>query len=1054
MNNRIPYTSYQGTAAALCSKGDAVEFIQPWYTPISTTPENTGMAVGGIGNTFTLTPEGKTPNFSFIPGIFIDCQQDNIHFNDFYLSVMEPINSLNLSIPDIKALRSFLTYYPAEFGLTLSDNVALSDHLSSDLILEKLRENIAQGEFYRNNRFNFTRWRIEFSPKTQQAITAAPDAVTTQLLVVLDFFNGLIVNNTAQAVSLTANNHGNIPSVESEEITYRALYPLAEYQYSSLNGVQVTRKVVSPIVKDDSQLCSLPLHWNHFELSNTSDNVMVATLAQPLQNLIGSTYRKQRDGIQDSCCTLIQNPIKQHHKPHHISGEGFEFMGVHMSSKSPYGADIEGELIYGVHARSELITSGKVTVSVKSQLYSSKLEQPLECALNTGRVNNHFDRGIYSGREALSAIVCVQVELNPGESIDLRFAQVMDYSKISLAGWQSEKAYVSHFPAKQRANAILSQTLPELLNIEAQIISQQQAFLSLVREQFQNECTCQRLATQYVATQCFATHCFASHCFATHCFATMALNSLSFLAESTVWDHNNTFLVKECVDYPFFNSLDVYFYGSFSLLYLLPQLDGHVMEHFAEAILASDDTLRRYWEYEDKPHAELMDDKYQGMRATRGAVIHDLGSPYDIQPDAYSWHNVKEWKDLAPKYILMVYRHYQKTGNIELVRRCWAAITESIEFLTVLIEEGDTLPLTRGTDDTFDNLSSHGISIYCGSLWAAGLKAAGQLADIMGEKELAFEYQHRSKAALDTLERALWDEKQGYYHFFATPIQTKHLSGGSYQPLAELGLILSGNKVKDAAILNHFLDDTDLHCEQSKLEQRLIKKRKLLECAPAAFNPSYQMLVCDSDNSFGDALLADSYLKLVGLEGLFKQDRIERTLDFIYNTNFIANSPTLGVANMTLADGRPHAAFQAQDVWIGVQFSVATAMKLAGKQAQAKKLINTVYNALYQLAKIPFAAPEGFNSSVAVTTESLQSEFALDSKRANEWLGVLIKQGILLQDGRISPELTERTLFSQQIADEIEENHHLPLYNWLKSTGLKYTAGRYFRPGMIFAYLY
>ncbi|MBJ6969770.1 glucosylceramidase, partial [Vibrio cholerae] len=82
-------------------------------------------------------------------------------------------------------------------------------------------------------------------------------------------------------------------------------------------------------------------------------------------------------------------------------------------------------------------------------------------------------------------------------------------------------------------------------------------------------------------------------------FATMAMNSLSFLAESTVWDKENVLLVKECVDYPFFNSLDVYFYGSFSLLYLLPELDGCVMKHFAKAILNSDEKLRRYWEYED-----------------------------------------------------------------------------------------------------------------------------------------------------------------------------------------------------------------------------------------------------------------------------------------------------------------------------------------------------------------------------------------------------------------------------------------------------------------------
>lgn len=31
MINKIPYTSYSGQAGALCSKGNAVEFLQPWY---------------------------------------------------------------------------------------------------------------------------------------------------------------------------------------------------------------------------------------------------------------------------------------------------------------------------------------------------------------------------------------------------------------------------------------------------------------------------------------------------------------------------------------------------------------------------------------------------------------------------------------------------------------------------------------------------------------------------------------------------------------------------------------------------------------------------------------------------------------------------------------------------------------------------------------------------------------------------------------------------------------------------------------------------------------
>ncbi|GAM72929.1 hypothetical protein JCM19241_2384 [Vibrio ishigakensis] len=39
---------------------------------------------------------------------------------------------------------------------------------------------------------------------------------------------------------------------------------------------------------------------------------------------------------------------------------------------------------------------------------------------------------------------------------------------------------------------------------------------------------------------------------------------------------------------------------------------------------------------------------------------------------------------------------------------------------------------------------------------------------------------------------------------------------------------------------------------------------------------------------------------------------------------------------MTLSDGMPHEAFQAQDVWIGVQFSVATALKLSDKPVLQK----------------------------------------------------------------------------------------------------------------------
>ncbi|MDR9826567.1 GH116 family glycosyl hydrolase, partial [Vibrio sp. FNV 38] len=920
--------------------------------------------------------------------------------------------------------RQLLNYYPAIFS-----GKEIHSDTSIDLLSE-IKSSLLKGIFFQENQDRFSRWNIELSNRTQQAITIDPVSLHTQVLVAMDFFNGLLINASVQSKQLTVNGQSNIETVRGEDVAYRALYPLAEFDYTSFETVSIKRKVVSPAVKEDVELCSLPSHWNHFELTNNTDQPQSVTLVQPLLNLVGSTYRKGRDGIQDSFCTLTQNPIKQQHQVLSLTAANNQYQGIVMGTNSPYGADIEGEVNFGITADSTLIEQGKVCISVKPAMYADHIQREVKNALNTGRTNQNFDKGIYSGREALAGLAVINVELNPNETLDFRFVQTMDHAKIALGDWESSKAYAQFIDGSNRSTQITQRLIGEFESIESRIVQQQQEFFNKTKRQFNDADKALR-------------------------FATMAMNTLSFLAESTVWDKENKFLVKECVDYPFFNSLDVYFYGSFALLYLLPELDGCVMEEFARAILAEDPTLRRYWEYEDKPYAELIDQKYQGTRAVRGAVIHDLGSPFDIQPDAYSWHNVKEWKDLAPKFILMVYRHFKKTGNRAVVEACWTAIKESIVYLENLVEEGDTLPLTRGTDDTFDNLSSHGISIYCASLWSAGLRAGSALAELMNEPELSIEYAEKAQAALEELEESLWDEEQGYYHFFVTPVQAKHLTGEGLEALRSLGIDITGDKIIDKNAINQYLNQRN-NLSQSKLEERRSKKRTLKEVASAAFNIGFDDIIeLDSDNSFGDALLADSYLQLLGDQGLFPQERVQRALDFVYKTNFTANSPKVGVANMTLADGMPHHAFQAQDVWIGVQFSVATALQLAGKRDDAEQLMDTTYRALYQYARIPFAAPEGFNASVEVLPELLTTELGLTQQQALLWIEALKEEGCLLQDGRVSPTMCQDlTDFQLQMGPTVEADLSAQLFSLLKATGLKYTAGRYFRPGMIFAYSY
>lgn len=232
---------------------------------------------------------------------------------------------------------------------------------------------------------------------------------------------------------------------------------------------------MSPIVRGDKKRCSLPMHWNEFEVRNNTGEKKLVTLVQSLKNLIGSTYLKQRPGIQDSACTLTQNPIQQHHQAYDCDLSDSKFKGAIQTSLSEYQSDIEGEVLFGADIAKPLLGSGKVVVSVKPSVYSVFEENAVLTALNTGRVNAHFDKGIYSSREALSSVVTVQIELEANECITVRFAQVMEHAKIQLQDWFSQKAYTNYYLKESRASAILQDTLADISNIESSIIEHNRA---------------------------------------------------------------------------------------------------------------------------------------------------------------------------------------------------------------------------------------------------------------------------------------------------------------------------------------------------------------------------------------------------------------------------------------------------------------------------------------------------------------------------------------------------------------------------------------------------
>ena len=1031
-----------GSVQKLMTPGLAVEFIQPWYTPLSTTPSTTGIAVGGIGSTFTATPAGTTPVMNVMPGVQVRTDKpEDLRFNNFFFreSVIGTKNALE--IENLAGLVQMLDKYPLvdAKGEKLFTAADLADKKKAEA---KLNKAIADKNFFKNNKADFERWHIEWSDRTVALLNKAGAELNRSAAI--DFFNGVIGEKVTRQGALSATWANDRVFLGQEgydaaKMQYSALYPVSETKYEG-KGVQITKTQVSYVTPNNERLSSLPVNATVFTLENTTKETREITIVQVQDCIAGYMAKKDRQGVQDSSFVLV--PAARFPKGAKFdkkAKDGRQVRGLEFYNEKPLAeSDFNGSMGVSVAWNKK----DNLNVSVKPMFYQDDAATVLKGALRSGRVCEAWVKNVYSGRETMAGAIAVTAVLKPKQKISFQFNLVLDFPEIKLNKLTSAKKYTAFYPkASGRVAAILDEALAADKNLDARL----KAFEALVPKK--------------AVAKIYNTAAKQNE------FKSLAINTLSFLAEATVWDKDDRFLVRECADYPFFNSLDVYFYGSFSLMALMPRLDGVVMKRFGDAILAVNNNRRRHHEFVNHPFADLPDPKLEGPRAVRGAVIHDLGSPFDAEPDAYDWHNVKEWKDLAPKYVLMVYRHYHKTKDMKNLKDCKEAVYAAMQYLEKMVNPGENFPLTHGTDDTFDNLSSHGISVYCGSLWIAGLRAAAKIAALLGDKAQANAWNAKADAASIEFDSALWDENEGYYHFFVTPIEAKDIVASKLPKLAAAikgTLRIDGENVQSATkALNAWLNDGEIpgDVELSKNELRGLKKAWLTAQCKEAFTASWTAKITnDCDDVFADTMLADTYLRLLDLKPICDSKKAKANLLRVFNTNYKANSPLIGAANLVRKDGSPldEFNFQAHDVWIGIQYSIMTAMMFHGLVKEAADLGDSMIRNLYDEARIPFAAPEGFNGSCRLHPEALEAKFWLNKAAAEGLVKDLAKKGALLPDGRISPKLPRNLPAFTKAFGAIAKMYKIDaeqLFLFLHSTALKYTAGKYFRPGMVFALL-
>jgi non-lysosomal glucosylceramidase len=280
----------------------------------------------------------------------------------------------------------------------------------------------------------------------------------------------------------------------------------------------------------------------------------------------------------------------------------------------------------------------------------------------------------------------------------------------------------------------------------------------------------------------------------------MLFNELYPLADGgTVWGRPvdadaaqpATYSFLECYDYPFYETLDVRFYGSMALIKFWPDIEKGVMREFADTV-PQESRERMVWIWK----TEQTGTPQYRIRKAKGAAPHDLGVPEEDpfkQINQFSWQDTNDWKDLNPKFVLLVYRDFVLSGSTdtEFLRYTWPAVRESLAYLQKYDTDGDGIPENQGyPDQTYDEWVVRGESAYSGGLWLASLRAAEEMAKKLGETKEATEYHELFLKSQASYIQKLWNGEYFRYDTgseYKENIQADQLAGQWYGKLTGLG---------------------------------------------------------------------------------------------------------------------------------------------------------------------------------------------------------------------------------------------------------------------------
>ncbi|RRT83597.1 hypothetical protein B296_00000820 [Ensete ventricosum] len=252
------------------------------------------------------------------------------------------------------------------------------------------------------------------------------------------------------------------------------------------------------------------------------------------------------------------------------------------------------------------------------------------------------------------------------------------------------------------------------------------------------------------------------------------------------------FLYLEGIEYYMWNTYDVHFYSSFSLIMLFPKLELSIQRDFAAAVMMHDPEKVK----------TLHDGKFSA-RKVLGAVPHDLGL-YDpwFKVNAYNLYNTDRWKDLNPKFVLQVWRDTVATGDKSFAKAVWPSVYMAMSYMDQFDKDKDGMIENEGfPDQTYDVWSATGVSSYSGGLWVAALQAASAMAREVGDRaseELFWDKYLKAKSIYYKLWNGSYFDYDNSGSKTSSSIQADQLAGHWYARACGLTPIVDKEKVKSA----------------------------------------------------------------------------------------------------------------------------------------------------------------------------------------------------------------------------------------------------------------